>query len=73
MSRHGEALAAIEPAVQIYRRLAVSDRGKYLPPLATALGRKAVELYSLEQITESRTAAAEAEMIRTDMLPSSQG
>jgi hypothetical protein len=72
MGRHGEALAAIQPAVQIYRRLAVSDRGKYLPLLAAALGRQAIELYSLDQITESRAAAAEAEMIQTDMLPSAQ-
>ena len=72
MGRHGEALAAVEPAVQIYRRLAVSDRGKYLRLLAAALGRQAVELYSLGQITESRAAAAEAEMIHTDMLPSAQ-
>jgi hypothetical protein len=72
MGRHGEALAAIQPAVRLYRRLAVSDRGKYLPLLAGALARQAIELYSLDQITESRAAAAEAEMIQTDMLPSAQ-
>jgi hypothetical protein len=72
MGRHGEALAAIEPAVQFYRRLAVADRGKYLPHLASALASQAIELYSLDQITESRAAAAEAEMIHSDMLPSAQ-
>lgn len=72
MGRHGEALAAIEPAVQDYRRLSIRDRNAYLPSLATALSRQADELGHLDRITEARAAAAEAEMIRTDMLPPSQ-
>jgi tetratricopeptide (TPR) repeat protein len=68
MGRHGEALAALQPAVQIYRRLAVGDRGTYLPGLAAALARQAFELYDLDRVTEARAAAAEADMIRTDML-----
>ena len=70
MGRHGEALAAIEPAVRAYRRMAVSDRSAYLPLLAAALTRQADELGYLDRITEARAAAAEAEMIGTDMLPS---
>lgn len=72
MGRHGEALAAIESAVQIYRRLAVNDRNAYLPSLAAALTRQADELGHLDRITEARDAIAEAEMISTDMLPSTQ-
>jgi tetratricopeptide (TPR) repeat protein len=72
MGRHGETLAAIEPAVQIYRRLAVDDHSTYLPCLAAALTRQADELGYLDRITEARAAAAEAELIRTDMLPSAQ-
>jgi tetratricopeptide (TPR) repeat protein len=72
MGRHGEALAAIEPSVQIYRRLAVKDRNACLPSLAAALTRQADELGHLDRITEARAAAAEAEMISTDMLPSTQ-
>jgi tetratricopeptide (TPR) repeat protein len=72
MGRHGEALAAIQPAVQIYRRLAVKDRNACLPSLAAALTRQADELGHLDRITEARSAAAEAEMISTDMLPSTQ-
>jgi hypothetical protein len=72
MGRHGEALGAIEPAVQIYRRLTVGDRSSYLPDLAAALTRQADELGYLDRITEARAAAAEAEMISTDMLPSAQ-
>lgn len=72
MGRHGEALAAIEPAVQIYRRLAIKDRNACLPSLAAALTRQADELGHLDRITEARAAAAEAEMISTDMLPSTQ-
>jgi len=69
---HGEALAAIEPAVQIYRCLAVGDRGAYLPHLAAALTRQADELGYLGRIAEAHAAAAEAEMISADMLPSAQ-
>ena len=69
MGRHGEALEATEPAVQIYRSLAVGDRGTCLPPLAAALARQAEELFYLDRITEARGAAAEVELIRTDMLP----
>jgi tetratricopeptide (TPR) repeat protein len=72
MGRHGEALAAIESAVQIYRRLALRDRGAGLPLLASALTRQSDELGCLGRITEARAAAAEAEMISTDMLPSAQ-
>jgi tetratricopeptide (TPR) repeat protein len=72
MGRRGEALAAIEPAVQIYRRLSVNDRNAYLPSLAAALTCQADELGHLDRITEARTAIAEAEMISTDMLPSTQ-
>lgn len=72
MGRHGEALAAIEPAVQIYRRLAADDHGTYLPRLAAALTRQADELGYLDRITEAHAAAAEAELITTDMLPSTQ-
>lgn len=68
-ARHGEALAVTEPAVQIYRHLAVSDRNTYLPHLAAALTRQADELGHLDRISEAHAAAAEAEMIRTDMLP----
>ena len=70
MGHHGEALAAVEPAVQNYRSLAVSNRNTYLPCLAAALTRQADELSYLDRITEARTAAAEAELIRTDMLVS---
>ena len=72
MGRHGEALAAIEPAVQLYRRLTIKDRSAYLPSLAEALTRQADELGHLDRITEARAAIAEAEMISTDMLPSTQ-
>jgi tetratricopeptide (TPR) repeat protein len=72
MGRHGEALAAIEPAVQVYRRLTIKDRNAYLPSLAEALTRQADELGHLDRITEARAAIAEAEMISTDMLPSTQ-
>ena len=72
MGRHGEALAAAEPAVRIYRRLAVKDRSAYLPSLAAALTRQADELGHLDRITEARAATAEAEMISSDMLPSTQ-
>ena len=72
MGRHGEALAAIEPALQIYRRLAVKDRNAYLPSLIKALNSQADELGHLDRITEARTASAEAELISTDMLPSTQ-
>ena len=72
MGRHGEALAAAESAVQIYRRLAVKDRSAYLPSLAAALTRQADELGHLDRITEARAATAEAEMISSDMLPSTQ-
>lgn len=72
MGRHGEALAAAEPAVQICRRLAVKDRSAYLPSLAAALTRQADELGHLDRITEARAATAEAEMISSDMLPSTQ-
>jgi tetratricopeptide (TPR) repeat protein len=72
MGRHGEALAAVEPAVRIYRRLAVRDRSAHLPSLAAGLTRQADELGHLDRITEARTAAAEADMISTDMLPSTR-
>jgi tetratricopeptide (TPR) repeat protein len=72
MGLHGEALAAIEPAVQIYRRLAVGDRSANLPNLAAALTRQADELGHLGRIDEARAGAAEAEMIRADMLPSAR-
>lgn len=72
MGRHGEALAAIEPAVQAYRRLTASDRSAYVAHLAAALTRQADELGYLDRTTEARAAAAEAEMISTDMLPSAQ-
>ncbi len=72
VGRHGEALAAIEPAVQIYRRLTITDRNAYLPSLAAALTRQGDELGYLDRITEARAAVAEAEMISTDMLPSTQ-
>jgi tetratricopeptide (TPR) repeat protein len=72
MARHGEALAAIDPAVQIYRRLSIKDRNAYLPSLAAALTRQADELGHLDRITEARAAIAEAEMISSDMLPSTQ-
>jgi tetratricopeptide (TPR) repeat protein len=70
LSRHGEALAAAEPAVQLFRGLAIDDRGEYLPLLAEALTRQADEPGHLDRISEARAAEAEAEMIRTDMLPS---
>lgn len=70
--RHGEALAAIEPALQIYRRLAVKDRNAYLPSLAAALTSQADALGYLDRIAEARAAIAEAELISTDMLPSTQ-
>jgi tetratricopeptide (TPR) repeat protein len=69
MSRHGEALAAIEPATGIYRHLARSEPGTYLPHLAEALTRQSDALGYLDRITEARAAAAEADLIRTDMLP----
>ena len=72
LGRHGEALAAAEPAVQLYRRLAVRDRSAHLPSLAAALTRQADELGHLDRFTEARAATAEAEMISTDMLPSTQ-
>jgi tetratricopeptide (TPR) repeat protein len=72
MGRHGEALAAIEPAVQIYRRLAIKDRSAHLPSLAEALTRQADELGHLDRIVEARAATAEADMISTDMLPSTR-
>ena len=72
MSRHGEALAAIEPATGIYRRLARGDSATYLPRLAEALTRQADALGYLDRITEARAAAAEADLIRTDMLPSAR-
>ena len=72
MARHGEALAAIDPAVQIYRRLSIKDRNAYLPSLAAALTRQADELGHLDRITEARAAIAEAEMISSDMLPSTR-
>jgi hypothetical protein len=68
----GTAFAAIEPAVQIYRRLTIEDRNAYLPSLAAALTRQADELGHLDRITEARAAIAEARMISTDMLPSTQ-
>jgi hypothetical protein len=70
MSRHGEALAAIEPAIGSYRRLTRGDPATYLPRLAEALTRQADALGYLDRITEARAAAAEADLIRTDMLPS---
>jgi tetratricopeptide (TPR) repeat protein len=72
MGRHGEALAAIDPALRIYRRLAVKDRNAYLPSLAAALTSQADALGHLDRITEARAAIAEAELISTDMLPSTQ-
>lgn len=69
LGRHGEALAAIQAALQIYRDLAAADRGTYLPDLALALARQSDELGFLDRIAEARAAAAEAELIRTDMLP----
>jgi tetratricopeptide (TPR) repeat protein len=72
MGRHGEALAAIEPAVQFYRSLTIKDRNAYLPSLAEALTRQADELGHLDRITEARAAIAAAELISTDMLPSTQ-
>lgn len=72
MGRHGEALAAVEPAVTAYRRLSVDDRSAYLPCLAAALTRQADELGYLDRIAEARATAAEAEMISSDMLPSTR-
>jgi tetratricopeptide (TPR) repeat protein len=72
MGRHGEALAAAEPAVQLYRRLAVKDRSAHLPSLAAALIRQADELGHLDRFAEARAATAEADLISTDMLPSTQ-
>lgn len=72
MSRHGEALAAIESATGIYRRVARGDPATYLPRLAEALTRQADALGYLDRITEARAAAAEADLIRTDMLPSAR-
>ena len=72
MSRHGEALAAIESAIGIYRRLTRGDPATYLPRLAEALTRQADALGYLDRITEARAAAAEADLIRTDMLPSAR-
>jgi len=69
LSRHGEALGATQAAIQIYRDLAAADRGTYLPDLALALARQSDELGFLDCIAEARAAAAEAELIRTDMLP----
>jgi hypothetical protein len=64
-----EALGAAQAALQIYRDLAAADRGTYLPGLALALARQSDELGFLDRIAEAQTAAAEAEFIRTDMLP----
>ena len=72
LGRHGEALAAAEPAVQLYRRLAVKDRSAHLPSLAAALTRQADELGYLDRFTEARAATAEADLISTDMLPSTR-
>jgi tetratricopeptide (TPR) repeat protein len=72
LGRHGEALAAVEPAIRIYRRLAVMDRSAHLPSLAAALTRQADELGHLDRFAEARAATAEAEMISTDMMPSTR-
>jgi tetratricopeptide (TPR) repeat protein len=72
LGRHGEALAAVEPAVRLFRRLAIKDRSAHLPSLAAALTRQADELGHLDRFAEARAATAEAEMISTDMMPSTR-
>lgn len=69
LSRHGEALGAAEVAVRLYRNLAIERRSQYLPLLADALTRQADELGFLDRLDEARAVAAEAKLIRTDMLP----
>ena len=49
--------------------LAAADRGTYLPHLALALTRQSDGLGYLDRIAEARAAAAEAALIRTEMLP----
>ena len=71
------AVAALSVLVIVFvrgrnRRLTIKDRSAYLPSLAEALTRQADELGHLDRITEARAAIAEAEMISTDMLPSTQ-
>jgi hypothetical protein len=60
---------------QVYRQLTTlaSDRQDTVPPgirYPARLTRQADELGHLDRITEARAAAAEVEMIGTDMLPS---
>jgi tetratricopeptide (TPR) repeat protein len=69
MSRHGEALNAVEAAVRLYRDLAIGDRNSFLPPLAEALTHQADALGFLDRFEEARVASAEALLIRSDMLP----
>jgi tetratricopeptide (TPR) repeat protein len=69
LSRHGEALGAVETAVRLYRDLAIGDRGCYLPRLAEALTHQADALGYLDRFDEAHAAAAEATLIRSDMIP----
>lgn len=69
MGRHGEALGAAEAAVALYRKLAIADRNGYVGRLAGALERQADALGYLDRVGGARAAAAEAALIRSDMMP----
>ncbi|HEX5289590.1 MAG TPA: tetratricopeptide repeat protein [Streptosporangiaceae bacterium] len=73
LGRREDALAAIEEAVEVYRRLAGEQPGRYRPGLAMALDNLSSRLAALGQPEDALTAVEEAVALRRPLAAAQPG